>query len=124
MWEFTYDGTSHLLTEVEDPLDHDTTFAYGSHKRLTSITHPDANEWELTALQTIGLPTGSSGNELISTNPLGHTRGQDSFKKSSAERGRDGHCWPPPAQIRTSGTTAYGSSFGKERSRRCRLYAP
>ncbi len=27
-------------------------------------------------------------------------------------RGRDGHCWPPPAQIRTCGTTAYGSSLG------------
>ena len=71
VWEFTYDGTSHLLTEVEDPLNHDTDFAYGSHERLTSIAHSDANEWELTALQTIGLPTGSSGNALISTNPLG-----------------------------------------------------
>jgi len=28
-------------------------------------------------------------------------------------RGRDDHCWPPPAQIRTCGTTAYGSSLGK-----------
>ena len=24
-------------------------------------------------------------------------------------RGRDGHCWPPPAQIRTSGIPASGS---------------
>jgi DNA-binding NarL/FixJ family response regulator len=24
-------------------------------------------------------------------------------------RGRDGHYWPPPAQIRTGGITAYGS---------------
>jgi hypothetical protein len=27
-------------------------------------------------------------------------------------RGRDGHCWPPPAQTRTCGITAYGSYRG------------
>jgi len=27
-------------------------------------------------------------------------------------RGRDGHCRPPPAQIRTCGATAYGSYRG------------
>src|ERR1700693_5781240 len=32
-----------------------------------------------------------------------------------ARRGRDGHRWPPPAQIRTGGITAYGSSLGYER---------
>src|ERR1700721_932948 len=30
-------------------------------------------------------------------------------------RGRDEHRCPPPAQIRTSGITAYGSSLGYER---------
>jgi len=30
-------------------------------------------------------------------------------------RGRDDHRWPPPAQIRTGGITAYGSSLGFER---------
>jgi hypothetical protein len=30
-------------------------------------------------------------------------------------RGRDEHRCPPPAQIRTSGLTAYGSSLGYER---------
>ena len=30
------------------------------------------------------------------------------FRRLSG-RGRDGYCWPPPAQIRTSGVTAYGS---------------
>ena len=29
--------------------------------------------------------------------------------------GRDGHRCPPPAQIRTGGITAYGSSLGYER---------
>jgi hypothetical protein len=28
------------------------------------------------------------------------------------DRGRDGHCWPPPAQIRTCGIPAYGSYLG------------
>ena len=27
-------------------------------------------------------------------------------------RGRDGHCCPPPAQIRTGNAIAYGSYFG------------
>ena len=71
VWEFAYDGTTHLLTQVEDPLNHDTDFAYGDHERLESITHPDSTGWELTALQTIGLPTGSSGNSLTAANPLG-----------------------------------------------------
>jgi YD repeat-containing protein len=71
VWEFAYDATSHVLTEVEDPLDHGTGFTYGTHDRLTSITHADSNVWELTALQTIGLPTGTSDNELTAANPLG-----------------------------------------------------
>jgi len=34
--------------------------------------------------------------------------------------GRDEHRCPPPAQIRTSGITAYGSSLGYERRSVCR----
>lgn len=30
-------------------------------------------------------------------------------KRAKKGRGRDGHCWPPPAQIRTCRVTAYGS---------------
>ena len=41
--------------------------------------------------------------------PLVHTRG------SAQGRGRDAHRCTPPAQIRTSGTTAYGSSLGSKR---------
>ena len=33
-------------------------------------------------------------------------------------RGRDGHRGPPPARIRTSGTTAYGSYLGYLASKR------
>jgi hypothetical protein len=31
------------------------------------------------------------------------------FSDATFGRGRDGDCSPPPAQIRTCGTTAYGS---------------
>ena len=68
---FTYDATSHQLTEVTDALAHDTDFAYGTHGRLTTITHPDNSTVSLTALQTIGLPTGTTGNTLVDANPSG-----------------------------------------------------
>ena len=42
--------------------------------------------------------------------PRGTTKKVDTNEKERKEnRGRDGHCWPPPAQIRTGRTTAYGS---------------
>jgi putative transposase len=31
------------------------------------------------------------------------------LSEQTIDRGRDGDCAPPPAQIRTCGTTAYGS---------------
>src|SRR6516165_5806403 len=36
----------------------------------------------------------------------------DIFEACSAFRGRDGHCWPPPAQIRTCPIKASGSYLG------------
>ena len=68
---FTYDGTTHRLTKVTDPLNHDTSFTYGTHGRLTKVTHPDNKYWQLTALNTIGLPTGTSGNSLVTADPTG-----------------------------------------------------
>jgi len=69
--EFTYDSSSHRLTKVTDPLDRETQYAYGSHGRLTTITNSDSSTRTLAALQTIGLPTGTSGNSLTSANPQG-----------------------------------------------------
>ena len=40
------------------------------------------------------------------------------FEACSAYRGRDGHCWPPPAQIRTRPTKASGSYLGCLTSKR------
>ncbi|MDA1049218.1 MAG: hypothetical protein O3C40_01890, partial [Planctomycetota bacterium] len=68
---FTYDATSHQLTKVTNPLNDATQFEYGSHDRLKKITHPDANIWQLTALQTVGLPTGTTGNSLTAADPAG-----------------------------------------------------
>ena len=40
------------------------------------------------------------------------------FEACSAYRGRDGHCWPPPAQIRTRPIKASGSYLGCLTSKR------
>ena len=40
------------------------------------------------------------------------------FEVCSAFRGRDGHCWPPPAQIRTCPIKASGSYLGCLTSKR------
>ena len=40
------------------------------------------------------------------------------FEDCSAYRGRDGHYWPPPAQIRTRPTKASGSYLGCLTSKR------
>jgi YD repeat-containing protein len=68
---FAYDATSHRLTTRTDALNQDTDYTYGSHGRLTKITHPDANDVELISLQTIGLPTSSTGNTLAPASPEG-----------------------------------------------------
>ena len=36
-------------------------YAYGW---LRTVTHPDAKTWQLFPIETIGLPTGASGNVL------------------------------------------------------------
>jgi YD repeat-containing protein len=68
---FEYDATTNRLTKSTDALSQATQYAYGSHGRLTQITRPDNATWKLTSLQTIGLPTGTSGNSLTSANPTG-----------------------------------------------------
>jgi hypothetical protein len=37
---------------------------------------------------------------------------RDDVKRKLHDRGRDGHCWPPPAQIRTRPIKASGSYLG------------
>lgn len=73
VWSFAYDATIHQLTQITSPLGQVTQFAYGSHNRLTTITHPDTRTWQIGRLQTIGMPTGPSGNTLVAANPVGTT---------------------------------------------------
>jgi RHS repeat-associated protein len=77
--EFTYDATSHQLTKVTNPLDDDTQFQYGAHDRLIKITHPTGSTQQLVALQTIGLPTGSTGNSLTAAGIRGTVTDERSF---------------------------------------------
>jgi RHS repeat-associated protein len=68
---FTYDSTTHQLTGRTDPLSYVTSYSYGSHDRLTTTANPDSSSKTLTALQTIGLPTATTGNSLMATGPAG-----------------------------------------------------
>ena len=71
-WSFTYASGTHQLTSVTNPLSETTSFSYGTHQRLTELTHPNQSDsWEIIPLQTIGLPTGTSGNSLTPANPEG-----------------------------------------------------
>lgn len=79
---FEYDATTHRLTKVTDALSQATQYTYGSHGRLTQITHPDYTTWHLTSLQTIGLPTGTSGNSLTSADPLGTVKDERGYNST------------------------------------------
>jgi RHS repeat-associated protein len=57
--------TSGQLTSRTNPLSQTTSFAFGSNDgRLRTVTYPDAKTWQLVPAETIGLPTGTSGNTL------------------------------------------------------------
>jgi YD repeat-containing protein len=48
-----------------NPLLQTTSFAFGaSDGRLRTVTYPDSRTWQLVAAETIGLPTGVSGNTV------------------------------------------------------------
>ncbi|MDP7017065.1 MAG: Ig-like domain-containing protein [Pirellulaceae bacterium] len=68
---FSYDSTTNLLTMRDDAVSNDTHFTYGTHGRLTEIRHADDNTWQLVAPQTVGLPTGASGNSVGAVDPAG-----------------------------------------------------
>jgi hypothetical protein len=62
----------------------------------------------------------SIASPLIQPSPNGRRVGIRivTFEACSAYRGRDGHYWPPPAQIRTRPTKASGSYLGCLTSKR------
>jgi RHS repeat-associated protein len=69
---FTYDSTTHQLTGRTNPLNFATSYTYGSHDRLTTTANPDSSSKTLTAIQTIGLPTATTGNSLAAAAPAGN----------------------------------------------------
>jgi YD repeat-containing protein len=81
---FSYDATSHRLTGATNALNQTTGYAYGTHGRLTTITQTDSSTWPRTALVTVGLPTGTSGNTVSQANPTGSVKleqtGQSTFR--------------------------------------------
>ncbi len=57
--------TSGQLTSRTNPLSQTTSYAYGANDgRLRTVTYPDSKTWQLIPAETIGLPTGTSGNTL------------------------------------------------------------
>ena len=61
-----------------------------------------------------GRPPGSRNRRPATRHDAGKTtRREEPPKKTSRQtgRGRDRHCWRPPAQIPASGTTALGSCY-------------
>ena len=61
---FSYAAAGKLSTRT-DAAAYTTSYAFGaSDGRLRTITHPDSSTWQLIPSETIGLPTGTSGNTL------------------------------------------------------------
>ena len=61
---YSYDKSTYLLTGHTDPLSHTESYGYSStSRRLATITHADSTTTTLTAVQPIGLASGS-GNTL------------------------------------------------------------
>jgi YD repeat-containing protein len=103
VWTFSYDASTHQLTGRTNPLNQTTQFQYGtSHGRLTRVTHPDNATWQLVALQSLGMPTGTSGNTLTSANPLG-TVTDERGKQSTFRTDRFGRLseWNNPLSHKT-----------------------
>ncbi|MFN9435128.1 MAG: hypothetical protein ACK6DC_09360, partial [Planctomycetota bacterium] len=63
---FDFFGTTgSQLSSRTDPSWETTYFTYSANDgRLRTVTHPDTKTWQLTPIDTIGLPTASTGNTL------------------------------------------------------------
>lgn len=61
---FAYSSQGAISSKT-DAVSNTTSFSFDStDRRLRSMTQPDSTVWQLTPIETIGLPTGSSGNTL------------------------------------------------------------
>lgn len=58
---YSYDSSTHILTQITDGVSGVTTFAY-TDRRLTGVTHPDGGEFEMDAFQTRARGSDTSTN--------------------------------------------------------------
>jgi len=62
---FAFGYTSGKLTSNTNAVSNVTSYGFDSNDgRLRTVTHPDSTTWQLIPIETIGLPTGTSGNAL------------------------------------------------------------
>ena len=62
---FAFGYTSGKLTSSTNAVSNVTSFSFDTTDGLLrTITHPDSTTWQLVPIETIGLPTGTSGNVL------------------------------------------------------------
>jgi RHS repeat-associated protein len=62
---FAFGYTSGKLTSSTNAVSNVTSYSFNSNDgRLRTVTHPDSTTWQLVPIETIGLPTGTSGNTL------------------------------------------------------------
>jgi YD repeat-containing protein len=95
-------GTGYRVTSVTDAIAQTTSFSYDTTGRLSAITHPDANTIALTAIETIGLPTGTTGNTISPADPMGNVTNERS-KTSDFRTDRFGYVtqWIDPLDHET-----------------------
>lgn len=83
-----------------------------SYMHNATVQPAEQIDSELAIGFTIVIPAHNREVEnRLSAYEIGDT-GDRRNRRETGGRGRDGGCPPPPAQIRTSGTTAYGSCLG------------
>ena len=66
--QFAYSTTHQQLTSRTDPLNHATTYGYNATDlRLRTVTYPDSNSKAIVPIESLGLPSGTTGNAVTKT---------------------------------------------------------
>ncbi len=64
VFSFAYSATGKISSRT-NAVGNVTSYAFGSGDgRLRTVTNPDATTWQVVPIETIGLPTGTSGNTI------------------------------------------------------------
>ncbi len=82
-------------------------------ERLAVVGQEKVSGTVIDVLGGVLVESGQGTGERFDLDSAFRPRGRPCKKsRNNGYRGRDGPCGPPPAQIRTCGTTAYGSYLG------------